>query len=580
MSSIFRKLLWSAILLVALTLLVVDFYLTRYTAAREVHDVEQRLTVTARVLDGELRDVPAAGLENWALEAGRRARARVTLIDSSGKVLADSASGPETMENHAGRPEVQAAYQGRVGTAIRRSATVGRDLCYVAIPAVVARAPGAVLRLALPLEELDAAIGEVRRRILGASLVGALLAMVAAFAISNSFTRRVTELKTFAENLLDRAGAKPLDPRANDELGDLARSLNAAEVRIQELIAGLNVEAARRESILASMVEGVLAVDSELRVIFCNESFAQAVGVSVPVPERLPLLELVRDPGLMNLLARVLATGELQRARLQLTSVDGRSFQVQAAPLAARSKRGAVAILHDITELERLERIRKDFVANVSHELRTPLASIIGYAETLLDGALEDQENNRRFLGSIRSSAMRLNSICSDLLSLSELDSGRSASENEPVSLRATLESAAATIAAVAQQRNVKVICADTGNLAVMADRTRLEQVLVNLLDNAVKFNRPGGEVRVDAQAEDGHVQISVSDTGIGIPSEDLPRIFERFYRVDKARSRAVGGTGLGLSIVKRAVEQMKGSVSAESQLGRGSVFRVLLPQG
>jgi two-component system phosphate regulon sensor histidine kinase PhoR len=247
--------------------------------------------------------------------------------------------------------------------------------------------------------------------------------------------------------------------------------------------------------------------------------------------------------------------------------------------MAGRSKRGAGAILHDITELERLERVRKDFVANVSHELRTPLAAIIGFAETLLDGALDDAENNRRFLETIRANAVRLNNIASDLLSLSELDAGRGADSREPVLVRSALETALNAVAAEAGRRNVRLIPPDCGELAVSASKLRLEQVLLNLLDNAVKFNKPGGEVRITSYADDGRVHIDISDTGIGIPSEDLPRIFERFYRVDKARSRAVGGTGLGLSIVKHGVEQMDGSVSVESQLGKGSTFSVVLPR-
>jgi two-component system phosphate regulon sensor histidine kinase PhoR len=576
--SIFPKLLWSALLLVALTLFVVDFNLTRYTAEREVRDVEKRLAIEASVLAGELPATPREDLVRWVREAGRRARARVTLIDSRGVVLADSDHDAESMENHGGRPEVQAAYRGRTGTSIRHSATVGRDLCYVAIP-VTGSVEGAVLRLVLPLEEIGAATAEVRRRILLTSLLGAVVALLAALAFSTSFTRRIKRLKHLAEGLLEEPASAPLKPDGNDELGDLARCLTAMAGQIRELIERLNLEAARRQAILASLLEGVLAVDSELRVIFCNDAFARAVGAQTPVPERLPVLELVRDPGLMDLLARVLATGERQRAHLQVIAAAGRSFEVQAAPLATRSKRGAVAVLYDVTEIERLERVRKDFVANVSHELRTPLTAIIGYAETLLDGALEDRENSRKFLEIIRAHAERLNSISADLLSLSEIDSGREGRQREPVAVRMVLETALNAVAAEARRRNVKLISEDAGDLTLTADRVRLEQVLVNLLDNAVKFNRPGGEVRIAARAEDGQIRFEVSDNGIGIPSQDLPRIFERFYRVDKGRSRAVGGTGLGLSIVKRAVEQMKGTVSVESRLGKGSTFTVVLPR-
>jgi two-component system phosphate regulon sensor histidine kinase PhoR len=251
---------------------------------------------------------------------------------------------------------------------------------------------------------------------------------------------------------------------------------------------------------------------------------------------------------------------------------------VNATPLAMDSGHGAVALLHDVTELERLERIRKDFVANVSHELRTPLTAIRGYAETLLDGALEDAKHRRQFVEIIESHAIRLNNIAADLLALSELDNG-TASEPRPVLVRAAVEAAIHTVEPVAAERSVHLSAGELDDIEIVGHRMRLEQALVNLIDNAVKFNRPEGEVHVDAEVmPDRRVRIVVSDTGIGIPSSDLPRIFERFYRVDKARSRDVGGTGLGLSIVRHAIEQMNGTVTVESELGRGTRFLILLP--
>jgi two-component system phosphate regulon sensor histidine kinase PhoR len=315
-----------------------------------------------------------------------------------------------------------------------------------------------------------------------------------------------------------------------------------------------------------------------LRITFCNASFARAVGAPSPVPEKLPLADLVRDPGLREMLAGVLATGEPRKDRLQLPAAQARAFEVQVSALTSGTGRGAIAILHDITDLERLERIRKDFVANVSHELRTPLTAIRGYAETLLEGALEDKVNNRRFLEVIKAHAIRLNNIASDLLILSELESGREVPEPECISVRAAADAALRTVESEARLREVKLAGGQLDDVQVIGDKIRLEQALVNLLDNAVKFNRPGGEVRIDAGlAADGKVRIAIVDTGIGIPLEERSRIFERFYRVDKARSRDVGGTGLGLSIVKHIVERLGGTVTVESQLGKGSCFTILL---
>jgi two-component system phosphate regulon sensor histidine kinase PhoR len=241
------------------------------------------------------------------------------------------------------------------------------------------------------------------------------------------------------------------------------------------------------------------------------------------------------------------------------------------------SGRGVIAIFHDITDLERLEQVRKDFVANVSHELRTPLAGIIGYSDTLLDGALDDTENRRKFVEIIRANAVRLGSIAADLLVLSELESGAD-QETEIVAVRAVLEDGLLTVEAEARDRGVRLIREEMQDLHVAGSRLRLEQAFLNLLANAIKFNRPDGEVRVRIALEDGRVAVRVADTGVGIPSQDLPRIFERFYRVDKARSRQVGGTGLGLSIVRHVIERMNGTVTVESQVGKGTTFQILLP--
>jgi len=578
-SPIFRKLLASAFLLIAVTLVVLDFYLTRYTAAREVQSVQQRLEAEARILETEAAAVPLPELEDWARQASQRTGARVTIVDPKGLALADSHHDPESMENHATRPEIVAAYQQGVGNSTRHSATINRDLCYMALRVTYNGEPGYILRLAVPLEGVDSSLAAIRWRIVWASLYAALVALIFAYFFSQSFTQRIARLRVFAEGLVGAHFSQAELPPADDELGALGRSLSTTAVQLRDLVDRVSVESAQREAILASMVEGVLAVDSSLRITFANDSFARAVGGLNPIPAKMPLVEVVRAPELRELLAGVLGTGQSVKKRMQLPAAE-RVFEVQAAPLTSGSARGAIAILHDITDLERLERIRRDFVANVSHELRTPLTAIRGYTETLLEGALEDQENNRRFLEIIKAHAIRLNNIASDLLTLSGLEgAGKARPDPEPVSVRGAIESAMRTLEAEARLRGVSLGCGRMEDLQVLGDRLQIEQALVNLLDNAVKFNRPSGEVLLEVtRVGEGRVKITLTDTGIGIPYEDLPRIFERFYRVDKARSREVGGTGLGLSIVKHVIERMNGTVSVESQLGKGSTFTLILP--
>jgi two-component system phosphate regulon sensor histidine kinase PhoR len=364
------------------------------------------------------------------------------------------------------------------------------------------------------------------------------------------------------------------------EFQALAKALRIMAERVREIFERANVELSRRETILACLAEGVLAVDAELRVIFCNHAFERAFDIPRPAAEGTPLLEVVREPLLLDILERVIRQGAPQSDRIQLLTAATRWFQARTMPLGNEPVRGAVIVLHDITDIEREEQVRKDFVADVSHELRTPLAAIRGFAETLLDGALEDKENNRRFVETILAHAIRLNNIASDLLVISELDRGTlPQTPPERVRILDVIQSAIHTVERAAALRNISIQNEQYEDHAVLGYRFRLEQVMVNLLDNAVKFNRPQGAVRLSCTLDDQHrVCVTVADNGIGIPSTELRNIFERFYRVDKSRSRPAGGTGLGLPIVKEVVESMGGTVAVESQLGRGSKFVISLP--
>jgi two-component system phosphate regulon sensor histidine kinase PhoR len=494
--------------------------------------------------------LPAASshFDAWVKTAAAQSGARVTVLDRNGATLADSEPNTETA-----------------------------TLLSVTVP--VEAAPAATLKLSRSLEPILARAGALRLRLLAVSLLSLALAAGLAFIFVESFSRQISSLRAYSERLLDPQISEQELPSGDDDLGALAQSLRRTVPRIRALLESLKLEGARREAILASMVEGVLAVDKDLRVTFCNNSFARTMGARIPVSPGMQLLELVRDPALIEIMTDVLSTGERVERRLTLSAADQHSFEVLAGPLAGPSTRGALAILHDVTEIERLERVRKDFVANVSHELRTPLAAIRGYAETLLDGALQDQENNHRFVEIIQAQATRLTNIASDLLTISELESNLAAPPPQPVSIRSALESALRTVESGARIRGVRLLSEELDDVQVLGNELQLEQVFVNLLDNAVKFNRPNGEVRVDAHSTDGTAQITISDTGIGIPSEDLPRVFERFYRVDKARSREMGGTGLGLSIVKHVIEQMGGTVAVSSQVGQGSRFTLTVPR-
>ena len=406
-----------------------------------------------------------------------------------------------------------------------------------------------------------------------------LVAVLISRRQSRERTRRLRALIDVAGSVLTPTPSGQAPPGTGDEIDTLSRTLRTVAGEVRDVIDGLKIEASQRDAILSSMGEGVLVVDNQLRVIFSNEAILRAVGIRRPIGDRVPLLELVRDSEVLTMLSGVVRTGTASKRLLRVGAASGRSFEIHAAPLESGAERGAIAIFHDITGLERLEQVRKDFVANVSHEMRTPLASIIAYSDTLLEGALEEQQVNRKFVDVIRSNAIRLTNIADDLLMLSDLESGATPGEAARIAVHDVLDSVIKTVEPEAGAKNVTIFGSEPQELFVLGHRFRLEQALLNLFANAVKFNRPGGEVRAQLlQDGDGSVRIVVSDTGIGIPSEDLPRIFERFYRVDKGRSREVGGTGLGLSIVKHVVEGMNGKIDVESHLGKGSTFTVTLP--
>ncbi len=418
--------------------------------------------------------------------------------------------------------------------------------------------------------------------VVGVSSKVLILCGLATAATLVYWSRKWRRLLRYIRKLEDYAASVPSTSEIQgglpEELTMLYGALGRTSEHVRLIIEQANLELARRETILAGMAEGVLAVDNSLNVTFCNEAFANAFRTRLPVPEGRPFFEIVREPALRDILSDVTERGNAVRHRMHLPSAQGRWFEIHALPLGNAPCSGAIAVLHDVTDIQRQEQSRKDFVANVSHELRTPLTAIRGYAETLLDGGLEDTLHSRKFVEIIQAHAIRLNNIAADLLVLSELDSQAPTAPPAPVPVHEVIEAALHTVEPGAVTSNISFHLAYCRNCTVLGNRLRLEQVMINLLDNAVKFNRTGGSVTIGCAHDDAEVNVTITDTGSGIAKEDLKRIFERFYRVDKARSRHAGGTGLGLSIVKESVERMGGSVSVESQLGQGCRFTLRLP--
>jgi two-component system, OmpR family, phosphate regulon sensor histidine kinase PhoR len=562
-------------------LLSVDFYSSRVLRRDSIRSADDKLASLLNVAQARQPHLDdAAELRAWTEWMGRSG-ARVTVIDNTGRVLSDSQHDPETMENHSNRPEIQQAFASGAGQSVRHSATLGRDLVYRAVRSEQPSGPPVVIRMALPLAEVDASVSELRRRIYVASFVVLLLGGVISLIYFRVFAARVERLKDFSRRVAE-GDFRPLPTeRPRDELADLADSLNETAAWMDSTIRSLSGERNRSSAILRSMVEGVAVIDAQEKLVFCNRAFSEIWNLDSAAVEGHAVIEAVRNSDLLGLIRRALRGEEGLRSDIAMGIVQQRHFSVTATPvlalegaLAGDKPTGAVVVLHDVTELRRLERVRHDFVANVSHEFKTPLTAIQGFAETLLSGALEDPRNNRRFLEIIRDHATRLAVLTDDLLKLARIEAGKLEVQFVPVQLADVIERCAETALLKAGRKKITLETDVPPNLpAVHGDASLLRDVVQNLLDNAVQYTSEGGRVRISATAGPREAVVTVDDTGIGIPLADQERIFERFYRVDAARSREAGGTGLGLSIAKHIVEAHGGRLWVESEVGRGSKF-------
>ncbi|HZP40309.1 MAG TPA: ATP-binding protein [Candidatus Binatia bacterium] len=549
----------------------------------ERHQLEtlgERLLAEAQALGDAIAWEEGAALDASCARLARDLGVRVTVIAADGRVLGESTRSSESMENHANRPEVREALATGRGRSIRESGTVGTRLLYAATRQT-RNGEVRIVRTSLALTAVEASLAHVRRLLFGGIAVAALVGLAVALVLSRRMLRRIQRLVAFARRVA--AGEPPpyLGPERADDLGVLEEQLGEMATRITRTIGSLRVEQERLEAILRGMVEGVLVTDLVGAVVLVNARARELLDVPADVDAGgRPLIELVRDPALAEL-AHEVRTGAAIVSR-DVVLGGGRTIQVNAAPL--RDPDGAVfgfvLVLHDVTELRRLEVVRRDFVANVSHELRTPLTAIKGYAETLLGPAGDDRETARRFLEVIDRHSERLGRLIDDLLALSDLELGLTEIAHVPVAVGPTIDDVVDILRDRAARARVAVaVAVEPGTPPALGDGDRLRQVLINLVDNAIKYTPEHGRVVVRAApAADGMVAIAVEDTGIGIPARDLPRLTERFFRVDKARSRALGGTGLGLAIVKHLVHAHGGSLAIASTLGAGTTVTVQLP--
>lgn len=506
---------------------------------------------------------------------------RITLIAADGRVLADSEEEPGAMENHADRPEVRAASENGFGTSTRFSSTVRQPMMYAALRIDGDKGRVAFVRVAVLLDRVQDQLAGLRAMVWTAAAVTGLGAMALAFWFARRISRPLQELTRGAEQIAVGDYGGKVYATGQDEIGILARTFNHMSERLRDQIAQLQEDQQQLRTILGGMVEGVVALDSDQRILFANDRAAQLLEFHVQTSVGRRLWEVVRQRSIQEIVNRTLVDSEPSWEELHINGKTVKNLAIHVAQLPGLPARGAILVLQDTSELRRLERLRQEFVANVSHELKTPLSVIKACVETLLDGAMNDADHRDSFLGQIAEQSERLHSLIIDLLSLARIEAGTEAFEFEAVQLTPLVTTCLERYKARAESKNQLLEMAPLdadASLAVWADEEAVGQILDNLVDNALKYTPGGGRIAVRWKMEDGQICLEVEDTGIGIPEKDLPRIFERFYRVDKARSRELGGTGLGLSIVKHLVQAMHGTIRVSSRLGQGTTFTVHLP--
>ncbi len=561
----------------ALTGLLVDNGLRHQETIQTMDSLGQRAELVGRIA-GRITAEPAdrARLASVARQGAEAAQARVSLIAPDGTVVGDSSiPAPELakLPNQADRPEIEAALRGELGRGEELDTVGGRDLLYLAVPGI----EGGAVRLAIDPSDLETRAYDLRLEVAAAGMLGLAAALGVSFFLSWLTLRPIREMRSAAESIA-RGDLEPRLPmRLSDELGEIAQAINRMAEQLRERLSETTREKERLAAVLNAMVEGVLVVDADGGILLANERLREFFDFWGELSGRSPL-EVVRSSDFQDLLLEAGRTDD--PVSCEIDGSRNRALRVQAVrfPSGEVVRMGTVAVFHDITEIRRLEQVRQDFVANASHELRTPLAAVQGFAETLLHKPDLPASDQRHYVGIIERHALRLGAIVEDLLDLSKAESETARSEFEDIDVSAIARSLVADAKSRRSTEHVAVELSVVGPGRAWGERQAIEQALGNLLDNAIKYTEDGGRVGVVLETSGSWLRIDVTDTGIGIPGEDLARIFERFYRVDKARSRALGGTGLGLSIVKHQVQRLGGQIAVESELGTGSTFSLILP--
>lgn len=602
-----KRILLYYIVLIIVGMTITGIFVSQLTQSLYKDEVKHRLLTVATLFDHELSQASKSGspidyntlAKDYAGSLDRfynlfgaaepadtsvnAIESRITVIDYKGNVLGESQTDYSSMENHLNRKEVQQAIHGEFGEDIRFSSTLKMDFLYIAIPSTHS---DSVIRASVPLVQLKRINLLIWRYCLLGIFAGLLLTILFAFRFASNISRPVKELTYASKEIADGNYSKRAAVRSKDELGQLAATFNEMAEKLDKSVNDLKDKNIKFDAILNSMTNCLVAVDHRMRIILINSIATRFFGIGdQPADDSIlgrPFIETIRNHHLNEIMQQTIAGDSSSVNEITIGMPDEGIYRVYASPIKpsdnSSGNSGAIMTIHDVTTIKKLERIRSEFVSNVTHELKTPLTSIRGFTETLKSGAVKDPEVAARFLDIIDIEAERLTMLINDILQLSEIENKESDTNISTINLNNVLEEVISILQGSADQKKVSLIMDAKPNIIIQANRDRIKQMLINLIHNAINYNVENGSVRIKAEKTEGRLVISVADTGIGIAAEHLPRIFERFYRVDKGRSRNMGGTGLGLSIVKHIVNLYDGDITVRSEPGNGTEFIVQLP--
>jgi two-component system phosphate regulon sensor histidine kinase PhoR len=579
----FSSIRWRIAIIFAVVILIaiagLSFYLAQVFKDNYISQLEAQLTdQSLLVADSSAADIAgydSESLNEMAKRLGAQIEARITIIDVDGVVLGDSEEDPAVMENHSDRPEVISALSTGKGSSTRYSNTLKMDMMYVAVPIIVDGSTLGVARLSLPLEDINQIISQMYRSVAFGALIAVVITVLLAFQISRTTLEPIKKLTQLSRRLARGELDQEIEVVSNDEIGELAYEFNYMSARIKEMVALLAGERDRMSLILDQMGDGIVIVDGKSRITMVNKAASRMLEIDELKALGTAFIEAIRDYEIDGIIKDCLETGKQQKKIIELKD---RNLYLGIISTPLEGKAGCLMLIQDLAEIRRLEKIRQDFFSNLSHELRTPIASMKALSDTLKEGAIKDAEVADDFLNKISVELDKLNQLTNEMSELSQIESGRLRLDKSPINIEDTVNNAIERLEAQAERAGLKMACDFSRPLpSPMADSLRIEQALVNLIHNAIKFTPSGGRIEIAAREVDGEVVISIADTGTGIPSEDIPRIFERFYKVDRARSSG-SGTGLGLAIAKHIVQAHGGRIWVESKQGQGTTFYFTLP--